>query len=138
MAGELEQPRDRVAVRAVARVRDRERAGRVRRHHLHLDALRRRGAAAAVRVPGLEDRAERGREPVVGEEEVDEARPRDLRALDRGERLGELGELGGELARRPPPRPGELQRRVRREVAVLDVARPLQLDVGAERLGELA
>src|SRR5205823_489210 len=36
---ELEQARDRVAVRAVPRRRDGERAGRVRRDHLDLDAL---------------------------------------------------------------------------------------------------
>ncbi len=131
VAGELEQPRDRVAVRAVTGVRDGDRPGRVRRHHLDLDPLRQRQPSRR--------RIRRRRRPsppsadsnhVVGEEEVDEAGAGDLRALDLGQ-PGEVGELGGELARRPPPRAREAQRRVRRVVAVHRVARPLQLDGGA-------
>ena len=47
VAGEREQPRDAVAVGAVPRRRDRDRAGRIGRDHLDLDALRRRSRAAA-------------------------------------------------------------------------------------------
>ena len=48
VAGEREEPRDRVAVRAVPRRRDGDRAGRVRRDSLDLEALAQRGPAGAV------------------------------------------------------------------------------------------
>ena len=44
---------------------------------------------------------------------------------------GRRRDLLRDLARRPPPRAGELQRRVRRVVAVLRVRRPLELELGA-------
>ena len=75
-------------------------------------------------------------EPLVAEEEVDEARAGDLGALDRLEAGGRLRDLGRDLARRPPPRARELQRDVRRVVAVLRLARPLELELGAGRVGE--
>ena len=83
VAGEVEQARDGVAVGAVAGGGDRDRPGGIRGDHLHLHALRLLGAARAVRVPGGQDLAERRGEPLVAEEEVDEARPGDLGALDR-------------------------------------------------------
>ena len=76
------------------------------------------------------------REPLVAEEEVDEARPGDLGALDHLEPGGRLRDLGRDLPRRPPPRPGELQRDVRRVVAVLSLSRPLELELGSGRDGE--
>ncbi len=85
--------------------------------------LRPPGAEA---VTGVEHGLQRVAEPLVGEKEVDEAGAGDLRALDLGQRERRLGELRGELARRLPSRSGELQRRVRRVVAVLGVARPLE------------
>ena len=101
MAGQLEQARDRVAVRAVASVGDVQRSGRIGRHHLDLHALRPLLARASVLlVP--EDLAERRREPVVPEEEVDEAGPRDLGALYRVEPRRRFGDLGRDLAWRPP------------------------------------
>ena len=54
VAGEGEQPRDAVAVGAVAGRRDGHRAGRVRGDHLHLDALGRGGRAATEVVSRLE------------------------------------------------------------------------------------
>ena len=67
---------------AVACVRNRERSRRVRRHHLDLHPLSLLGPAAAEVFARVEDRAERVGEPGVGKEQVDEARPRDLRTLD--------------------------------------------------------
>ena len=103
VAREREQARDRVAVGAVPRGRDGERSRRVRRHHLDLDSLRRGGRCAAEFAA---DRRERIREPLVGEEEVDEAWAGDLRAFD-VRKLGRLlGELRRHLARRLALRPG--------------------------------
>src|SRR6185437_4545228 len=48
VAGELEQPRDAVAVRAVAGRCNGERPGRVGADHLHLDALIERSETATV------------------------------------------------------------------------------------------
>ncbi len=59
VTGEGEQPRDAVAVGAVACRGDGHRAGRVRRHHLDLNALRRLGGAAAELVSGREHARER-------------------------------------------------------------------------------
>ena len=61
MAAELEQARDAVAVGAVARGRDDDRAGRVRRDHLDLHALGLLGPAAAVVVADLAERVEEER-----------------------------------------------------------------------------
>src|SRR5581483_11118203 len=58
---ELEEPRDRVAERAVARRGDDDRPGRVCRHHLDLDALSRIGPAAAVALVHLGERCEEER-----------------------------------------------------------------------------
>jgi len=63
VAGEGEQPCDRVAVGAVPRRGDRDRAGRVRRDHLHLHPLARLGRAGAVVAAGGDDLAERLAEP---------------------------------------------------------------------------
>ena len=123
---EGEQAPDRVSVRAVPRVRDRDRPGRVRRHHLDLHALAPLGPAAAELLARVEDRAERADEPGVDEEEIDEAGPCRLRALDLRQRLRRLDELCGDLARRLPARTCKPKRGVRRVVAVLGVTRPLE------------
>ena len=81
-AGEVEQPCDGVAVRAVATVRDVQRAGRICGNHLDLHALHRRRASAGEAIALRKDAGERVDEPRVGEEEIDEAGPGDLRALD--------------------------------------------------------
>ena len=104
VAGELEQPRERVAVGGVAAARRGQRPGRVGGDELDEDPL---GLAAA---PGRRARRRRraGRRrppvPAVGEEEVDEARarrPRPGRAAAR--RAAELlGEPLGDRARLSP------------------------------------
>src|SRR5262249_62376370 len=67
VAGELEQPCDRVAIRAVARRGDGDRARRVRGDHLDLNPLALRGfAGAEVAAPG-DDLAERRCEPGIGQ-----------------------------------------------------------------------
>src|SRR5439155_3456957 len=136
VAGEGEQSRDGVAVGAVARRRDGDRPRRVRGHHLDLDPLLRLGPATAGALAGVEDRAQSTREPGVGEKGVDEAGARDFGSLDVGQRLSRLYELRGELARRLTPRAGELQRGVRRVVAVFRVAGTLERDACADALGE--
>ena len=136
MAGEVEQPRDGVAIGAIASGGDRDRAGGIRRNHLHLHALPLLCTARPVRVPGGQDLAERRREPVVAQEEIDEARPRDLGAVDRLEPRCRLGDLGRDLPRGLPSRPGELQRDVRRVVAVLGPRRALELELGPRHIGD--
>ena len=104
VTGEGQQPRHRVAVRAVPRVRDRDRPGRVRRDHLDLDPLRRRRRPRAERVPGREDLAERLREPCVRDVEVDEAGRRRLRPLDEATLQRRDDDLAGDVERRLPAR----------------------------------
>ena len=73
-------------------------------------------------------------EPRVREEEVDEARAGDLGALDaRAARAPSPASSAASSRGGLPARAGELQRRVRRVVAVLGIARPLERDAGAER-----
>ncbi len=138
MPGELEDPRDGVAVRGVSCVCDRQRAGRVRRDHLDLDPLGRRGSrAGAERVARLEDLPERVGEPGVGDVEVDEPRPGGLGRLDQAPLDGAGRNLGGQIARRLLPRRGESKRDVRRVVAVARIGRALELDGRAREVGEL-
>src|SRR4051812_12764012 len=124
---QLEKAGKRVAVRAVASRRDGDGAGWIGGDHLDLDALAPAAIPSAVRVAGLEDLRQRGREPLVPEEQVDEARPGDLGALDSFETRGTLRDLGGDLPRRPAPRPREPQRDVGGVVPVLRLCRPLEL-----------
>jgi hypothetical protein len=58
-----------------------------------LHPLRLPDAATPVLVAGLQDLAERRREPLVAEEEVDETRPGDLGPLDGGEAGSSLRDL---------------------------------------------
>ena len=129
--GELEQPGDGVAVGAVAGGGDDDRARRVRGDHLDLDVLAPFGLAAAVAASGPEDLRERLAVPVPAEPEVDEPRAGDLGALDLRQRRGPLRQFLRQLARGLPLRRSELQRGVRRVVAVLGLARPFELDAGA-------
>src|SRR5579884_1558003 len=128
VAGELEQPRDRVAVRAVARRRDDDRPGRVGGDHLHLHPLPRIGEPAAVAGVDLVERLD---EEPVGEPQVEEARAGDLDGGDLLERPDPLGQLARALARGAAVGAGGAQRDVRRVVAVRGVVRPLEHDVGA-------
>ena len=96
VAGELEQARDRVAVRAVARVRDRERTGRVRRDHLDLYPLARVGRAAAESSPASRIAASASANQASVRKRLTKPGACDLRALDLRQRL--------RRRRRAPPR----------------------------------
>ena len=138
VAGEHEEAGDRVTVSPVPRGRHGHGAGRVRRDHLDLYPLARRGGrAGSERVARVEDLPRRPREPVVRDVEIDEPGPRGLgrfdeAALDRSGR-----DLARKLARRLLPRWREPERDVRRVVPVARVARALELDGRADDLGEL-
>jgi len=134
--GELQQARDRVPDRAVARRRDRDRAGRVRGDHLDLHLLRPPRRAAAEPGSGLEHLPQGLAEPGGCEPEVDEAGAGDLCALDllQVERRG--SQLLPELARGSLAHRRELHRDIGRVVAMLGVVRPLQLDRRTGKLRE--
>ena len=136
VAGELEQARDRVADRAVARRGDRDRAGRVRGDHLDLHLLGPLRRAAAEPGSGLQHLRQGLAEPVGREPEVDEAGAGDLRALDLLQAQRGGGQLLAELARRALAHRRQLHRDVGRVVAVLGVVRPLQLDRRPGKLRE--
>jgi hypothetical protein len=120
----LEESGHGVAVRSVPSRGDGDRAGRVRRDHLDLHALDGVGEARAVGVPGLEDLGERLLVPGRREPEVDEPGAGDLGALHELMPSCLLRQLIRDLPRRLLPLRGELERRVRREVAVLGARRP--------------
>ena len=124
---ELEQARDRVAVGAVPCRRDGDRAGRVRRHHLDLDALlrrrpsRRRTPSPASRIAAsasTNHASARNRLTKPGPAISARSTPAARCAASASSAASSRGGL--------PPRAGELQRGVRRVVAVLGVARPLE------------
>ena len=73
--GQLEQSRDGVADRAVPGRGDGDRAGRVRRDHLDLDALPRLRPGGSEARPRAEDLAQRLAVPLARQPQVDEARP---------------------------------------------------------------
>ena len=100
VAGELAEARDAVAVGAVPRRRDRDRARRVRRHQLDLDSLRPLGRAGAVAIACLEHLRERVLVPGGRDAEVEEAGTGDVDPFDEAAEVGPLGELRGDLARR--------------------------------------
>ena len=126
--GVREDARHRVPVGAVPGRCDRDRPGRVRGDHLDLHPLDRVDEPAAVALARLEHLAERVHVPGRGEPEVDEPRPRDLGPLDELVRRRLLRELLRDLARRALPLRRELERSIRREVAVLRARGPLELD----------
>ena len=135
VARERQETGDGVAVSAVAGVRDSEGPRRVRGHHLDLHALG-RGREAAAEGLGLEDRAQRVDEPFVGDTEVHEPRTRDVRTVDETVLLHTRGDLGGDLAGRPPLGPGPLQGDRRRVVPVNGIRRALELDGSARDLAQ--
>jgi hypothetical protein len=135
VTGVLEQVRDRVAVRAVARRGNGDRPSGVRGDHLDVDALLRgRRARAEVSV----DRRNGVDEELVRHPEVDEAGAGDFGARDGIELLGAPGEIGREVARRAALPRREPERDVGRVVAVLGLRRPLELDRRARELGDLS
>ena len=83
VAGELEHPRERVAVGGVPPAGGGQRAGRVGADELHQDRARpcRRRRARSAPLPA--NRGERGPEPRLGQEQVEEAGAGDLDPLQR-------------------------------------------------------
>src|SRR5204862_2309330 len=111
--------------------------GRVRGDHLDLHALTGIRKATAEVTSGLDDGRQRFAVPGVGEPEIHKPRSGDLCPLDGGE-VGCLArDLLGKLARRSSALGREPQRGVRRVVAVLRVARPLELDGRTYGLAQL-
>ena len=138
VAGECQKPRDRVAVRAVSRRGDRDGPGRIRGHHLDLDPLPLDGRGGPERLSRLADLPHAVREPGVRQPEVHESGTCGLGTLRQPVGDDTLRDLGRDLARRTPLQPRELERDVRRVVAVLGVARPFERDGRACELGERA
>ena len=133
VAAERQQACNTVAVRTVSGRGDDDRAGRIRRDHLHLDPLGRVGPAASVPLPDLRQRREEER---VGDAHVDEPRPRHLCGRDLVEGRDLLGVLLCELARRPADGLGRAQRDVRREIAVSRILGAFELDSFAQLLSD--
>ena len=138
IAGPVEQGRKRIADRGATRVRDVQRSGRVGRHELdHHPARPFRCHAPECGAAG-EDLGEPILQHVLAEPEIEEAGARDLdggdaRTIERQARTDVLGDR----ARRLPEPTGERHRQVRRDVAVLRVARPLEPDLDAVRGAEI-
>ncbi len=137
VAGALEQPRDRVAQHRLPPVPDREGAGRVRAHELHLHATTLPRLRVAVRVSPREDLSQRLPPQRVGHEDVDEPRPGDLDPLDRIRTRGkvpdqQLRDLPGALARRR----GQEEREVRGVIAMLTRLGGIEVPVREIRPGE--
>ena len=133
VAAERQQASDTVAVGAVPRVGDENRARRIRRDHLDLDALGRVGEAAPVPLLDLRQRSEEER---VGDADVDEPWPCHLRRLDLVEARDLLGVLLCKLPRRPTDGLRRAQRDVRREIAVSRVLGAFELDFFAQLLAD--
>ena len=135
VAGELEQPRDGVAVRAVPCRRDGDRPGRIGRDQLDLDALARRRRAGAVVAPAASISASASRYHSRASQRLTKPGPatsaRSTCGLAR-----RLGELLGQLARRLAPLRGESKRDVRRVVPVRGVRGSLELDRGSGRFDD--
>jgi len=94
--------------------------GRVRRNELDQDLLHGLRAAGAESIARGEDTPQRTPMPLVGQEQVQEARARHLGPLERvAERARQLGrDALGDLARRGAESRCEQHRRVRRIVAL--------------------
>ena len=138
VAGQFEQPRQRVAVGRVAAARRGQRAGRVGRDELDVDPLALLGRAATPIVAGGHDLARGGDVPGVGQEDVEEPRAGDLDVVERGpEALGQaLPEPFGDLARRGAQRGRQQHRRVGGVVAEAGLLRALE--AGARLRGRVA
>ncbi len=125
VAGELEQPRQAVAVGGVTGGGHGHRAGGIARDVLDLHPLRPGRRARPVPRPLLEHPSDGVAIPGGGHAQVEEARPGDLDRRDVLRRdLG--GDPRGDVARRRPQRLGELQRHRRRVVAVIGIGRPVE------------
>src|SRR5439155_6496785 len=134
VTGEAQQPCDRVAVGTVAGGADRDRTGRVGGDELDLDALMRlREPAPVFRV----DLRERVDEPLAREPEVEESRPRHVRAVDRRQGGHTLREPLCELSRLELAGGRGSQGDVGRVVAVRGIVRPLELHLRPGDLRDL-
>src|SRR5687768_12077776 len=130
---EREHVREHVPERAATRVRDRHRAGRVRRHELDLDLLAGQGLAPAEPLPRRDDHVDLPREPRLGQAQVHETGLRDLDGRDRVADGDALLHGLGDLEWRPPELARQLHRDVRRVIAVRGVLRVLDLHRDAAR-----
>ncbi len=135
--GERQEARYRVAVRTVPRAGDGDRSRRVRGHHLDLDPLGLARRPRSERCAHGDDLAHRIGDPRVRKPEVDEARPCGLRPLCEPSLDSSRSDLLCDLARWPHLRPRELERDVRRVVAVHRIRGSLELDGSSRDLGEL-
>ena len=127
-AREPQHGREHVPQRAAARVRERERAGRVGGDELDLDAFPlQRLRAAVVRAVG-DDRVDLSAQPGDIEADVHETVAGHLGRRERRAEIELILDRAGDLARRPAQRPRETHRDARRVVAVLGVGRDLDLD----------
>ena len=135
LPADLEDPAEQVADERPARVTDRQRAGRVGGHELHVDPpWTDRGDPAPGRgllVDAVDDRGER----VAPEAQVEEARRRHLDGLDRRRRASRTrvpdqlgGKDGRDRQRRHPVGARQLHGEVRGEVAMIGVGRVLHVD----------
>ena len=131
---ECEQASDRVAVRAVARMRDRDRPGRVGRDHLDLDALVLHRRSRTELDAYVRDATDALGEPGIRDPEIDEPGSCRLRPLCDPGLHGLRRELGRDVAWRPLLESRELERDVRRVVAVLGIGRALERDRHAREL----
>ena len=138
VGGEREQSSHAVAVRAVPRRADRERAGRIRRDELDLDPLGRRGRPRAVVARRGEHLRERLAVPGLTHREVEKPRPCDVDPLDEIAKNDPFGHLLGDLARRAAEKRSEPKRNRRRVVAVPWIARAFERDLHRTVTGELA
>jgi hypothetical protein len=131
----LEDSTEQVTDEGAAGVTDRERAGRVSRNELHVDAARRDRFDATPGSGVGQDPIDHRLEGTGLDPDIEEARRRDLGSLDRGRVLRRRriahefrGEQRGKLERRASIGPRELHRQIRREIAMGPVGRTLYLD----------
>ncbi len=139
VAGGLQHAAEQVADEGAPRVADMERAGRVGRHELHVDAAGRGGPDPSPGPGRGQDAGDQVLQRRVGEAQVQEARRRDGdRRQQRAGSDGSAGradlgrQLGGDRLCDPqwlhPVRPGELHRHAGREIAVLGLGRSFDVD----------
>ncbi len=129
VAGELEDPGERIAVGGVPGAGHGDRPGRVGAHELDQGAALAAGGDASTPAGAtLGDQTGGAGEPLVGEEQVDEAGPGDgdVREAVPEPPAERPGKPLGDLARVSAGERREQQRGVRREVAELGLRRPLQ------------
>ena len=133
--GERQHRRERVPQRTAARVRERERSGRIRADELDLDLLARQALAASIGLAGLHDLIDLTAQPGFVEAHVHEAAARNFKGRDRRLLLDLRYECRRDVARRCAQRFCETHGDARRVVAVGRVFG--HLDVDRQRVGPL-